>query len=48
MLVSNEWKDYELLDMAKGQKLEKWGKYILIRPDPQIVWDKITNPKFWE
>lgn len=48
MLVSNEWKDYELLDMAKGQKLEKWGKYILIRPDPQIVWDKKTNPKLWE
>lgn len=48
MLVSNEWKDYELLDMAKGQKLEKWGKYILIRPDPQIVWDRKTNPKLWE
>lgn len=48
MLVSNEWKDYELLDMAKGQKLEKWGKYILIRPDPQIVWDKKTNQKLWE
>lgn len=48
MLVSNEWKDYELLDMAKGQKLEKWGKYILIRPDPQIVWDKKANPKLWE
>lgn len=48
MLVSNEWKDYELLDMAKGQKLEKWGKYILIRPDPQIVWNKKTNPKLWE
>lgn len=48
MLVSNEWKDYELLDMAKGQELEKWGKYILIRPDPQIVWDKKTNPKLWE
>lgn len=48
MLVSNEWKDYELLDMAKGQKLERWGKYILIRPDPQIVWDKKTNPKLWE
>ena len=48
MLVSNEWKDYELLDMAKGQKLEKWGKYILIRPDPQIVWDKKTNSKLWE
>ena len=48
MLVSNEWKDYELLDMAKAQKLEKCGKYILIRPDPQIVWDKKTNPKLWE
>ena len=48
MLVSNEWKDYELLDMAKGQKLEKWGKYILIRPDPQIVWDKKTTSKLWE
>ena len=48
MLVSNEWKDYELLDMAKGQKLERWGKYILIRPDPQIVWDKKTNPKLWK
>ena len=48
MLVSNEWKDYELLDMAKGQKLERWGKYILIRPDPQIVWVKKTNPKLWE
>lgn len=48
MLVSNEWKDYELLDMANGQKLEKWGKYILIRPDPQIVWNKKTNPKLWE
>lgn len=48
MLVSKEWKDYELLDMANGEKLEKWGKYILIRPDPQIVWDKKTNPKLWE
>ena len=48
MLVSKEWKDYELLDMANGEKLEKWGKYILIRPDPQIVWDKKTNPKLWD
>ena len=48
MLVSKEWKDYEILDMANGEKLEKWGKYILIRPDPQIVWDKKTNPKLWD
>lgn len=48
MLISNDWKDYELLDMSNGEKLERWGKYILIRPDPQIVWDKKTNPKLWD
>ena len=47
MLISNDWKDYELLDMSNGEKLERWGKYILIRPDPQIVWDKKTNPGLW-
>lgn len=41
-------KDFELLDMASGEKLEKWGKYILIRPDPQIVWSKKQYPKLWE
>lgn len=48
MLISNDWKDYELLDMSNGEKLERWGKYILIRPDPQIVWDKKVNPKLWD
>ena len=48
MRISNEWKDYEILDMASGEKLEKWGKYILIRPDPQIVWTKKTNPDLWK
>lgn len=48
MLLSKDWKDYELLDMANGEKLEKWGDYILIRPDPQIVWNKKTNPKLWD
>ena len=48
MRISNEWKDYEILDMANGEKLEKWGKYILIRPDPQIVWNKKTNPDLWK
>lgn len=48
MRISNEWKDYEILDMANGEKLEKWGKYILIRPDPQIVWTKKTNPDLWK
>lgn len=48
MRYSKHLKDYELLDMANGEKLEKWGKYILIRPDPQIVWDKKTNPELWK
>lgn len=39
MLLSNEWKDYELIDCSNGQKIEKWGKIILLRPDPQIIWD---------
>ncbi len=47
MRYSKYLKDYELLDMANGQKLEKWGKYILIRPDPQIVWNRKTNPSLW-
>ena len=48
MRYSKDLNEYELLDMANGEKLEKWGEYILIRPDPQIVWDKKTNPKLWE
>lgn len=48
MRYSKDLNDYELLDMANGEKLEKWGKYILIRPDPQIVWPNKTNPKLWE
>ena len=39
MWVSDKWKDYELIDCSKGQKLERWGKHILIRPDPQAIWD---------
>lgn len=46
---SNEnFDDYELLDMANGEKLERWGKYFLIRPDPQIIWNKKEKPKLWE
>lgn len=48
MQISNEWKDYSLLDMANGEKLEKWGEYIFIRPDPQVVWNKKDTPKLWE
>ena len=39
MLLCNDWKDYELIDCSNGEKLERWGKYYLLRPDPQIIWD---------
>lgn len=38
MWIAENWKDYELLDTADGERLERWGKYILIRPDPQVIW----------
>ncbi len=38
MWVSEHWKDYELLDCSGGEKLERWGKYVLRRPDPQAIW----------
>ena len=47
MQISNEWKEYEILDMSNGEKIERWGKYILIRPDPQIIWNERQNEKQW-
>ena len=48
MNVANNWKDYKILDMANGQKLEKWGNIILSRPDPQIIWKEKTFPEKWK
>ena len=39
MLISDKWKDYELIDASCGEKYERWGNVCLLRPDPQIVWD---------
>ncbi len=39
MLVTNEFKDYEIIDASNGMKYERWGKYYLLRPDPQVIWD---------
>ena len=39
MVTPNNFKDYELLDASNGQKLERWGKYVLLRPDPTVIWD---------
>ena len=48
MQTVNDFEDYKILDMASGQKLEKWGDYILIRPDPQIVWQDKENETLWK
>ena len=48
MEVARDWKDYEILDMANGEKLERWKKIILIGPDPQIIWNKKTFPEKWK
>ena len=47
MIVTNNWKDYEILDMADGEKLERWKDIILVRPDPQIIWKDKSYPKKW-
>lgn len=45
MWVADHWKDYEVLDCSTGEKLERWGGYRLIRPDPQVIWNTPrTNP----
>jgi 23S rRNA (cytosine1962-C5)-methyltransferase len=47
MWIAKDWKDYEVLDASKGEKLERWGKYILVRPDPQVIWDTPRNHAGW-
>ena len=48
MIIANEWKDYKIIDMADGQKLEKWGNITLSRPDPQIIWTNKSFPEKWK
>ena len=37
MFIADQWKDFELLDCSRGEKLERWGNYFLVRPDPQAI-----------
>ena len=48
MWVAEDWKDYECIDTASGEKLERWGDIILCRPDPQVIWDRKTNAGVWK
>ena len=47
MWCSDNWKDYELIDASDGERLERWGKYILVRPDPQIIWKDAARSPLW-
>ncbi len=48
MFKADNWKDYELIDASDGEKLERWGKFILIRPDPQIIWSSPRKNPLWK
>lgn len=48
MWTAEHWKDYEVIDTSCGEKLERWGKYILLRPDPQVIWDTPKERKEWK
>ncbi len=48
MWIADGWKDYELLDTSDGQRLEKWKKYTLVRPDPQVIWNGVKSHPLWK
>ena len=48
MWLADNWKDYEVIDTAGGEKLERWGEYLLIRPDPQVIWDTPKEDRRWK
>ena len=47
MWIADGWKDYELLDCGGGEKLERWGQQILVRPDPQAIWETDHRHPGW-
>lgn len=47
MWIADQWKDYQVLDTSKGEKLERWGDYLLVRPDPQVIWDTPKKNPGW-
>ena len=48
MWIANGWKEYEVIDTSSGEKLERWGDYLLVRPDPQVIWNTPKNHKGWK
>lgn len=47
MWIADKWRDYEVLDTSDGEKLERWGRYILVRPDPQVIWRSPRHDARW-
>lgn len=47
MWLADQWNDYEVIDCSKGEKLERWGDYLLVRPDPKVIWDTPKKEKGW-
>ena len=47
MWIADQWKDYEVLDTSGGEKLERWGDYLLVRPDPQVIWNTPKDLPGW-
>ncbi len=47
MFVADQWQDFELIDCSNGEKLERWGNYYLVRPDPQAIWDTPRRNPHW-
>ena len=48
MWIADQWKDYEVLDTSSGEKLERWGEYLLVRPDPQVIWNTPRKNPGWK
>jgi len=48
MFIANNWKEYDVIDTSKGEKLESWGGYLLVRPDPQVIWDTPKKEYGWK
>ncbi len=47
MWVADNWNDYEVIDASRGEKIERWGEYRLVRPDPQVIWDTPRDSEIW-
>jgi 23S rRNA (cytosine1962-C5)-methyltransferase len=48
MNTASNWKDYEIIDCSSGEKLERWGDYVLLRPDPQVIWNTPKKSSYYK